>query len=164
MRSAVPSVPVPVAAAEECARAAFAEHRDDRGPLMPILHTIQERLGCVPAEVVPALANLLNISIADVHGVVSFYHDFRSTPAATTVLVCRAEACQSLGGQALADYAQTALGIECGEVTADGQIRLDKAFCLGNCALGPSVMVDEVVHGRVSPARLDALLGEVRTS
>ncbi len=153
-----------VVAAEECARAAFAEHAGDRGPLMPIFHTIQERLGYVPPEVEPVLADLLNISIAEVHGVRTFYHDFRHSPAAHTVLVCRAEACQSLGGQALMAYAEEALGVDKGEVTPDGEIRLEQVFCLGNCALGPSVMVDGRVHGRVSPARFDALVGEVRST
>ncbi len=130
---------------------------------MPILHTIQERLGCVPPEVEPLLAELLNLSIADVHGVVSFYHDFRRTPAEHTVLVCRAEACQSLGGQELYEYAGQALGLEGDGVTDDGRVRLNEAFCLGNCALGPSAMVDGRLHGRVSNARLDALMGEIRS-
>lgn len=155
--------PATTAAAEQCARSAFADHAGDRGPLMPILHTIQERLGCVPPEVEPVLADLLNLSIADVHGVVTFYHDFRRTAAEHTVLVCRAEACQSVGGQELFEYAETTLGVADGGVTADGQVRLSEAFCLGNCALGPSAMVDGRVHGRVSPARLDALLGEIRS-
>lgn len=151
------------AEAEDCARSAVAEHASDRGPLMPILHTIQERLGCVPPEVEPVLAELLNLSKADVHGVVSFYHDFRHEPAEHTVLVCRAEACQSMGGQALFEYAEEALGVADGGVTEDGRVRLSEAFCLGNCALGPSAMVDGRIHGRVSPARLDALIGEINS-
>ena len=130
---------------------------------MPILHTIQERLGCVPPEIEPVLAELLNLSKADVRGVVSFYHDFRRTAAEHTVLVCRAEACQSIGGQELYEYAEQALGLEGGGVTADGNVRLNEVFCLGNCALGPSAMVDGRIHGRVSPARLDALIGELNS-
>lgn len=149
--------------AEECARAAVAAHADDRGALLPILHTIQDRLGCVPPEVEPVVADLLNLSIADVRGVVSFYHDFRRTPADHTVLVCRAEACQSLGGQAVYNHAAEALGLEGDGITDDGKVRLNEVFCLGNCALGPSVAIDGRMHGRVSSGRFDALMGEIRS-
>lgn len=153
--------PSATAEVEECARSAVAEHAGDRGPLMPILHTIQERLGCVPPEVEPLLAELLNLSKADVRGVVSFYHDFRRKAAEHTVRVCRAEACQSIGGQELYEYAEQSLGLPGGGVSEDGKVRLNEVFCLGNCALGPSAMVDGRIHGRVSPARLDALMGEI---
>jgi formate dehydrogenase subunit gamma len=147
--------------AEECARAAAEAHRADRGPLLPILHAIQRELGHVPQSVEPVLADALNLSIAEVHGVVTFYRDFRRTPAAHTVRVCRAEACQSVGAEALAAHAERALGVPTGETTADGTVRLDEVFCLGNCALGPAVQVDGRLHGRVTPGRLDALLASV---
>lgn len=147
--------------AEECARAAAEAHRAERGPLLPILHAIQRELGHVPQSVEPVLAGALNLSIAEVHGVVTFYRDFRRTPAAHTVRVCRAEACQAVGAEELAAHAERALGVPTGETTADGGIRLDEVFCLGNCALGPAVQIDDRLHGRVSPARLDALLASV---
>ncbi len=150
-------------AAEECARAALSEHGTGRGPLLPILHAVQEELGCVPRDVIPVIADGLNLSIAEVHGVVTFYRDFRAAPAgATTVRVCRAEACQAVGAEELAGHAMDELGIGFGETTGDGRVSLDEVFCLGNCALGPAVMVGSRLHGRVTPARLDALLGEAR--
>jgi formate dehydrogenase subunit gamma len=98
-----------------------------------------------------------------VHGVVSFYHDFRPTPPGlTAVKVCRAEACQSVGAHALAEHAKASLGVGFGETTADGAVSLDQVFCLGNCALGPSVQVDGMTYGRVDTARLDALIAERR--
>lgn len=149
--------------AEDCARAALAEHGTGRGPLLPILHAVQEELGCVPRDVLPVIADGLNLSIAEVHGVVTFYRDFRSAPPGrTTVRICRAEACRSVGAEELAGHASDELGIGFGETTDDGRVRLDEVFCLGNCALGPAVVVGERLHGRVTPARLDALLGETR--
>ncbi|MGI5130704.1 formate dehydrogenase subunit gamma [Pseudonocardia sp. CA-107938] len=150
-------------AAEECARAALAEHGTGRGPLLPILHAVREELGCVPRDVIPVIADGLNLSIAEVHGVVTFYRDFRSEPAGrTTVRVCRAEACQARGAAELVAHAQAELGIGLGATTADGAVTLDEVFCLGNCALGPAITVGERLYGRVTPARFDALLGEVR--
>jgi len=147
----------------ECALAAVEAHRGERGALLPILHTVAAELGHVPRDAVPVLADALNLSIAEVHGVVTFYRDFRSVPAGrTTVRVCRAEACQSVGAQALAEHAEAELGIVAGETTADGGVSLDDVFCLGNCALGPAVQIGGRLHGRVSPARLSALLAEVR--
>ena len=150
-------------AAEECARAALAEHGTGRGPLLPILHAVQEALGHVPRDVLPVIADGLNLSIAEVHGVVTFYRDFRAAPPGrTTVRVCRAEACQARGADELVAHVQAELGIGFGDTTADGAVSLDEVFCLGNCALGPAVTVGDRLHGRVTPARLDALLGDVR--
>jgi formate dehydrogenase subunit gamma len=133
------------------------------GALLPILHAIQHALGYVPAEAVPMVAKELNLSIAEVHGVVSFYHYFRQHPPGRhTLHLCRAEACQALGAQALEAHAKSALGIDFHGTTADGAITLEPVYCLGNCALGPSAMVDERLQGRVTAARLDALIGQMR--
>ncbi|MEU4420521.1 formate dehydrogenase subunit gamma [Actinoplanes sp. NPDC024001] len=142
-------------------RALVAAHRGDRGALLPILHRIQAEFGYVDADVVPVLAAELNISRADVHGVVTFYTDFRSEPAGATVLrLCRAEACQSVGAERLVAHAEQVLGIKVGQTTPDGAVTLEQVFCLGNCALGPAGQVNDRVRGRLSPARLDALLTE----
>jgi formate dehydrogenase subunit gamma len=135
------------------------------GALMPILHGVQASLGYVPQEAVPIIAAELNLSRADVHGVVSFYHYFRSErPGRHVVHVCRAEACQSVGAVALEAHARRTLGIDFHQTTADGAISLEPVYCLGNCSLGPSVMVDEQLQGRVSPARFDELVAKARAS
>ncbi|MEO3747087.1 formate dehydrogenase subunit gamma [Plantactinospora sp. B5E13] len=146
-------------------RALVAAHRGDRGALLPILHRIQHEFGYVDADDVPVLANELNLSRADVHGVVTFYTDFRSEPAGRTVVkLCRAEACQSVGADQLVGYAEQSLGIKLGQTTPDGAVTLEQVFCLGNCALGPAGQVDDRVHGRLTPQRLDALLDPARLS
>lgn len=146
---------------ENRVRAVVAAHRDERGALLPILHAIQDELGCVEPAVVPIVADELNVSRAEVHGVLSFYHDFRSEPAgATTVRICRAEACQSVGAEALVAHARERLGVSLGETTFDRSVSLDQVFCLGNCALGPSVQIDDRLYGRVDAERLDGLLDE----
>lgn len=142
--------------------AAIARHRGRPGALLPILHAVQDALGYVPAGAVAPIAAALNMTRADVHGVVSFYHHFRSTPAGTHVLqLCRAEACQSMGAPALEAHARRQLGLSASaHDTADGRFTLEPVYCLGNCALSPSLLLDGQLHGRVSPARLDALLAE----
>jgi formate dehydrogenase subunit gamma len=141
-------------------RAVVAAHGAQRGALLPILHAIQAELGCVPAEAVPALAEELNLSRADVHGVVTFYHDFRREPAGrTTVRICRAEACQALGSDRLVTAAQARCGLAPGETALDGSVTVEQVFCLGNCALGPSVQVNGRLYGRVDETRLATLLG-----
>jgi formate dehydrogenase subunit gamma len=137
-------------------------HRGWRGPLLPVLHAINDELGHVDQDDVPVVADTLNLAVAEVHGVISFYRDFRRAPAGrATVRICRAEACQSVGADALAEHACARLGVDVGETTPDGAVTLDEVFCLGNCALGPSVQVDGSLRGRVTPARLDALLGDL---
>ncbi|MFD1516692.1 formate dehydrogenase subunit gamma [Pseudonocardia yunnanensis] len=137
--------------------------RDVRGPLLPILHAIQEDLEYIDPADVPVIADVLNLAVAEVHGVVTFYRDFRRAPAGrTTVRVCQAEACQAVGAEALGEHAKRRTGVGFGETTSDGAVTLDEVFCLGNCALGPAVQVGDRLHGRVTPARLDALLGEAR--
>lgn len=131
------------------------------GPLLLILHAVQRRLGYVPADVVPYIADRLNLSRAEVHGVVSFYHHFRRAPPGRHVLqVCRAESCQAMGAEHLARHAQARLGVQFHETTSDGEFSLEPVYCLGNCACSPAVMIDEELFGRVSPDRLDALLAE----
>ncbi|MFF3565829.1 NAD(P)H-dependent oxidoreductase subunit E [Streptomyces sp. NPDC002574] len=143
---------------EQVVRTVAADHRDHRGPLLPILHAVQAELGCVPQEAVAVLADELNLSRADVHGVVTFYHDFRREPAGrTTVRICRAEACQALGAESLMDYAREA-GLRPGGTTADGSVTVEQVFCLGNCALGPSAEVNGRLYGRVDAARLGSIL------
>lgn len=143
---------------ESVVRRLVAGHRDQRGSLLPVLHAVQAELGHVPQEAVPVLAEELNLSRADVHGVVTFYHDFRREPAGrTTVRICRAEACQALGADRLVGYVREA-GLALGETAADGSVTVEQVFCLGNCALGPAVEVDGRLHGRVGTARLGSIL------
>jgi formate dehydrogenase subunit gamma len=135
------------------------------GALLPILHAVQQALGFVPKDAVPLIAHELNQSIADVHGVLTFYHYFRrEQPGRHVVHLCRAEACQALGAQALEAHVKTSLGIDFHGTTADGAISLEPVYCLGNCALGPSMMIDEHLKGRVTAKRFDALIGPLRKS
>jgi len=131
----------------------------EAGALLPILHAIQDKLGYVPESAVPIVADVLNLSRAEVHGVVTFYHFFRTKPPGKqTLYVCRAEACQSMGARALETYARKKLGVGFHETTADGRFSLEPIYCLGNCACSPAVMVNETVYGRVTPQRLDEIL------
>jgi len=154
------ATPVPLSQAEKDeVLAIVARHRHQSGPLIEILHEVQRSLGCVPAGAVPLIAGALNLSRAEVHGVVSFYHHFRSAPGGRRVLrLCRAEACQSMNGRALEQHAMRRLGIGFGETTPDGGFTLEAVYCLGLCACSPAAMIDEEVHGRLTPERLDELL------
>jgi formate dehydrogenase subunit gamma len=137
----------------------IAGHVTGDGTLLPLLHALQEAFGCVPEAAVPLLAHALNLSRAEVHGVVSFYHDFRRAPAgAHVVKLCQAEACQAMGCRALAAHARERLGVALGETTGDGRVTLEAVYCLGLCATAPSAMIDGRVLGRLTPARLDAAL------
>lgn len=141
----------------------IAEHRDREGPLLPILHAMQETFGCVPEQAVPIIAEALNISRADAHGVVTFYHDFKAEPRGRHVLkLCRAEACQAAGGDALAARAEAKLGIAFGGTTGDRRVTLEPVYCLGLCATAPSAMLDGRVVGRLDEKRLDALVAEAQ--
>ncbi|HVE25481.1 MAG TPA: NAD(P)H-dependent oxidoreductase subunit E [Sporichthya sp.] len=156
------TAPAPAPPRADRIRAIVAAHAGDRAPLLVILHAVQHEYGYVDPEVVPVLADALNLSVAEVHGVISFYSDFRTTPPGRAqVRICRGEACQAVGAAGLVEYARTRLGIDVGATTPDGAVSLDEVFCLGNCALGPAVQVDGRLHGRVGPARLDALLGDL---
>lgn len=133
-------------------------HRE--GPLLPMLHAIQDAFGHVPDEAVRFLADLLNLSRAEVHGVVSFYHDFRRSPAGRHVVkLCCAEACQAMGSRRLQAELESALGIALGETTPDGRVTLEPVYCLGNCALSPAALIDGRLHGRLDAARVRALVG-----
>ena len=137
-------------------------HKGREGPLLPILHDIQAEWGYVPEAAQPALAAALGLTRAEVHGVVSFYHDFRDHPAGKHVLrLCRAEACQSMGGDALADQIRAAFGIDFHETTPDGRLTLEPVFCLGLCACAPSAQMGDRLVGRASLAKLRKLVAEV---
>ncbi len=132
------------------------------GALLPILHSVQASFGFVPQAALPPIATSLNISRAEVHGVVSFYHDFRDAPAGRHVVrLCRAEACQAMGADQVADHALKRLGLGWHETTPDGALTIEPVFCLGLCACAPAAMVDGRLVGRVDVARLDVLLDEV---
>ena len=134
-------------------------YRDVPGGLLPLLHALHDALGFIPGEAVPTIARALHLSRAEVHGVISFYHDFRSEPAGDhTLQICRAEACQAMGSRALEAHAKQRLGIDYGGTTADRAITLQAVYCLGNCACAPSVRLDDEIHARVDAARLDELL------
>lgn len=129
--------------------------------LLPALHQVQDARGYISDEAVVELAKTHNVSRAEVEGVIGFYHDFRRVPPGRHILrVCRAESCQAMGGDALAEHAIRTLGTNFGATTADGAVTLEAAYCLGNCACSPAVMLDERLVGRVTAARLDALLAE----
>jgi formate dehydrogenase subunit gamma len=149
-------------AATDIVYAIVARLRHQEGPLLPILHAVQGALGCVPPEAVRVIAAELNLTRAEVHGVVTFYHDFRQEPPAQHVIkMCRAEACQAVNGESLVSRAEGRLGIVCGETTADRNVTLESIYCLGLCATAPSAMVDGRVIGRLTAAKLDALLQEI---
>src|SRR5216683_5207816 len=134
---------------------------DREGPLLPILHALQEEFGYIDEAAEPLIAAALNRSRAEIHGVVTFYHDFRHVPAGRHVLkLCRAEACQAAGGDALAGRAEARLGITIGNTTADERVTLEPIYCLGLCATAPSAMLDGRVVGRLNEARIDALVAE----
>ena len=142
---------------------AIEQHRHRAGALLPILHALQDALGFVPPDAVAVIADALNLSRAEVHGVVSFYPDFRTTPPGRRVVrVCRAEACQAAGGAALERHAVARLGIDFHHTDASGAFSLEPVYCLGNCACAPALMIDGEVHGRMTPARFDALIGGER--
>lgn len=143
----------------EIVEAAVAEQRGRIGPLLPVLHSIQDKLGYVPADAVPMIARALGISRAEVHGVITFYHDFRTEPAGEHIVhLCRAEACQAMGARELERHACQRLGIGLGETTADGLFTLEPVYCLGNCACSPSIRINDEIHARVSAMKFDALI------
>lgn len=130
--------------------------------LLEILHDLQHEVGCVPEAALPVLAKQLNLSRAEVHGVVTFYHDFRRKPAGRHVIkVCRAEACQSMGANALVAAIEKSLKIKLGQTTSDGAITVEAVYCLGNCALSPAIMVDEKLVGRVDARKFKKIAAEL---
>ena len=147
-------------AVNEARIAAIVErHRHRDGPLIEVLHDVQADFGCIPSGAVAVIARALNLSRAEVHGVVTFYHHFRTRPPGRHVLqICRAESCQAAGGRAIENHAQKRLGVGFGETTPDGRLTLEAVYCLGLCACSPAAMLDDEVHGRLTPERLDALI------
>jgi formate dehydrogenase subunit gamma len=141
----------------------IAEHKQLEGPTLVILHALQEAFGYVPQPAIPMIAAALNLSRAEIHGVFTFYHDFRHQPAGRHVLkLCRAEACQAAGGDALAARAEAKLGISLGNTTPDERVTLEPIYCLGLCATAPSAMLDGRLIGRLDEARLDRLVAEAQ--
>jgi formate dehydrogenase subunit gamma len=138
-------------------------HMHLEGPLLPILHEVQHDVGYVPEEAMRQIAGRLNISRAEIHGVATFYHDFRQKPAGRHVIkMCRAEACQSVGSEVLAKRAEGLAGVEFGKTSADRSVTLEAVYCLGLCACGPAALVDGKVIGRLTEARLEAIIAECR--
>lgn len=152
------SAPAP---SEDELRAIIFQHLPLEGPLLPILHALQHEYGHIPAAAAPLICDALNISRAELHGVISFYHDFRDAPAGRHVVkICRAEACQAVGGNLLAQSVLDKLGIDWHGTTPNGAVTVEPVYCLGLCACGPAAMVDDKVVGRVDRARIDQLLQE----
>lgn len=153
--AAIPADAKPVGDVASIARA----HGNRPENLIEMLHDVQDRIGHVPDEAVAILAHAINRSRAEVHGVLTFYHDFHREPHGRHVVkLCGAEACQSMGCRSLARHAERKLGVRAGHTTADGAVTLETVYCLGNCALSPAVMIDGRLHGRVTPEKFDALL------
>ncbi len=145
----------------ETARKIIATKQSMPGALLPILQALQDEFGYIDREAEPLIAQSLNLSRAEVHGVVTFYHDFRRAPPGRHVLkLCRAEACQSAGGDGLAALAEKKIGVALGNTTADGQVSLEPVYCLGLCAVAPAAMLDGRVVGRLDTVKLDTLLAE----
>jgi formate dehydrogenase subunit gamma len=141
----------------------IARFRHLEGAALPILHALQETFGCVPDEAVPLVAQALNLSRAEIHGTVTFYHDFRKQPAGRRVLkLCRAESCQAAGGDALAARAEAKLGVAMGETTLDNRVTLEPVYCLGLCHSSPAAMLDKHVFGMLDEAKLDQLVKEAQ--
>jgi formate dehydrogenase subunit gamma len=137
-------------------------HNNQASELLEILHDFQHAHGFVPETAIPTIAKAINRSRAEVHGVVTFYHDYRrEKPGRYIVKICRAEACQSMGAEKTCDHAEHKLKTKLGGTSADGKVTVEGVFCLGNCALSPAVMIDDTLHGRVSPERFDELMAEL---
>ena len=143
--------------------AIVGELKSLEGPLLPILHALQVEFGHVPEAALPLIARELNLSRAEVYGVVTFYHDFREAPAGKHVVrICRAEACQSVGGRDIGEHARQMLGLDWHGTTPDGRVTLEPVYCLGLCSTAPSAQIDGELHGRLDRETLSALINEVR--
>lgn len=144
---------------KSCCLEIIRAHQDMAGAMLPMLHALQDAFGCVPEDAIPLIAEALNLTRAEVHGTVSFYRDFRGIPPGRHVLkLCRAEACQSMGGEPLAAAAEAKLGTSFGGTSRDGAVTLESAYCLGLCACAPAAMLDGKPHGRLDRERLEQLL------
>ena len=143
-------------------QAVIDAHRDRPGAMLPILHAIQDRFGFIPDDAVPMIAETLRHTRAEVHGIISFYHHFRTHPAGRSVIqICRAEACQSVGSRQLEAHVKASLGVDYHQTTPDHEFTLEPVYCLGNCACGPSIRVNDDVYGRMTPERFDQLTDEL---
>lgn len=159
MKSALASAGELDARAREQIDLALSRYKSSPGPLLQVLHAVQNGLGYIPPAAIAPIAEGLNLSRAEVHGVVTFYHYFRQAPAGRHVVqLCQAEACRSMHCDELTEHAKRRLGIGFHETTPDGRFTLEPVYCLGNCACGPSMMIDEELHARVSADRFDALI------
>jgi formate dehydrogenase subunit gamma len=139
--------------------------KDKPGALLPILHGVQDTLGYIPADSVPVIAKALNLSRAEVHGVISFYHYFRETPPGKQIIqLCRAESCQAMGSKHLEAHVKAKLGIDFHETTVDGAFSLEPVYCLGNCACSPALQIGTDIYGRVSPELFDELIANTETA
>ena len=144
-------------------RSALQRHEGEPGALLPILHDVQDALGYIPPDAVPIIAKGLNLSRAEVHGVIKYYHHFRSEPAGRVVVqVCRAESCQAVGADALMAHAEKVLGCASHHTRADGAYTLEPVYCLGMCALSPAIMVGEKLHARMTPEKFDRILAPLK--
>jgi len=140
---------------------ALAQYQSQPGPLLQVLHAVQQRLRYIPEAAVPIIASSLNLSRAEVHGVISFYHFFRHhPPGAHIVQICQAESCQAMRGEELTRHAKDRLGVDFHQTTADGSVTLEPVYCLGNCSCSPALMIDDELYGRVTPERFDTLIEE----
>lgn len=145
--------------------AAIERWKDVPGGLLPLLHDVQDAVGHIPPDAQPRIALGMNLSRADVHGVVTFYHDFRSAPPGRRIVkLCRAEACQAMGAEKLADHLKSRARADFGETSADGAVTIETVYCLGNCACAPNAMVDGRLVGRITAERLDRLVDEARSA
>jgi len=157
--SQVDQVPAPTPA-EVAALASCARHGNKPDELLEIFHDLQHQLGYVPDATLPVIARALNRSRAEIYGVLTFYHEFKRHPVVKHVVkICRAEACQSMGTDALCQHAEQSLRTPLGGTTADGMVTIEQVFCLGNCALSPAIMVGEKLYGKVDPKRFDEIIG-----
>lgn len=149
-------------AQQQVINSTIAALKDQPGALLPILHGLQDALGYIPPQSVAEIAQALNLSRAEVHGVISFYHYFRDTPPGKhTLHVCRAESCQAMGGRRLETHIKAKLGINYHETTADGKFSLEPVYCLGNCACSPAIQIDKDIYGRVSNESFDAIINDL---
>ena len=157
--------PAPAAFDMSLVHEVLARHADEPGALLPILHALQDALGHIPPEAVPEIASVLNLSRAEVHGVVTYYHHFRATPAVGKVVqICRAESCKAMGADALIAHAEHKLGCAMHGHSKDGSFTLEPAFCLGLCASSPAMVLGDEVHARLTPQRFDTLIAEARSA
>jgi len=143
----------------------IADYQGMPGALLPLLHAIQDNIGYVPESAYPLISKALSLSVAEVHGVVTFYHHFRThKPGRHILQICRAESCQSMGSDSLETHVKKKLGIEFHETTSDGSITLEPIYCLGNCACSPAIMIDEEVYGRVDNKKIDQLISDLKSA